>query len=101
MDSVKSPQGDSTESSHDSCKLFIGGLSGKTTTDMLRQYFSKFGTVSECTVMKDPVTRRSRGFGFVTFSSSASVENVLACENHEIDSNRLKQSWQFLSSPVH
>ena len=28
--------------------------------DTLRDYFSQYGVISECTVMKDPVTRRSR-----------------------------------------
>ncbi len=33
----------------------------------VREYFSQFGDVAEVMVMKDPATRRSRGFGFITF----------------------------------
>ena len=29
-------------------------------TENLRDYFSKFGEVKECMVMRDPITKRSR-----------------------------------------
>ncbi len=35
--------------------------------------------------MKDPATRRSRGFGFITFSNPLSVNEVLALPSHTID----------------
>uniref|UniRef100_A0A3B1J4D9 Musashi RNA binding protein 2 n=1 Tax=Astyanax mexicanus TaxID=7994 RepID=A0A3B1J4D9_ASTMX len=52
----------------------------------LRDYFSKFGEIRECMVMRDPTTKRSRGFGFVTFADAASVDKVLAQPHHELDS---------------
>ena len=39
-------------------KLFIGGLSYETSDDSLRMYFEEWGDVSDCIVMKDPVTKR-------------------------------------------
>ncbi|CAG2165640.1 unnamed protein product, partial [Oppiella nova] len=41
-------------------KMFIGGLSWQTAPEGLREYFSKFGDITEVMVMKDPTTRRSR-----------------------------------------
>ena len=35
--------------------------------------------------MQDPVSRRSRGFGFVTFLDACSVESALKTSNHTID----------------
>uniref|UniRef100_A0A3B5MVJ5 RRM domain-containing protein n=1 Tax=Xiphophorus couchianus TaxID=32473 RepID=A0A3B5MVJ5_9TELE len=67
-------------------KMFIGGLSWQTTQEGLREYFCKFGEVKECMVMRDPVTKRSRGFGFVTYADQAGVEKVLAQNRHELDS---------------
>ncbi|PWA22741.1 hypothetical protein CCH79_00002087 [Gambusia affinis] len=67
-------------------KMFIGGLSWQTSPDSLRDYFSKFGEIRECMVMRDPTTKRSRGFGFVTFTDAASVDKVLAQQHHELDS---------------
>lgn len=53
-----------------SSKLFVGGLSWDTTTEGLRQAFEEFGEVSDAIVVTDRETGRSRGFGFVTFTSS-------------------------------
>ena len=40
--------------------------------------------------MKDPVSRRSRGFGFITFSDVAAVDNALAHEPHTIDARKVR-----------
>ncbi|CAK9295963.1 unnamed protein product [Gordionus sp. m RMFG-2023] len=66
-------------------KMFVGGLSWQTSTESLREYFSKFGEVEECMIMKDPATKRSRKFGFVTFVDPKSIEKVLAISQHELD----------------
>lgn len=39
--------------------------------------------------MKDPVSKRSRGFGFITFYDINSVDNVLANEPHTIDARKV------------
>jgi len=70
---------------NDPGKMFIGGLSWQTTPENVREYFSQFGDVAEVMVMKDPATRRSRGFGFITFTNSVSVNKVLAYPAHQLD----------------
>merc|ERR1719209_937329 len=65
--------------------MFIGGLSWQTTPESVREYFSQFGDVAEVMVMKDPATRRSRGFGFITFSNPGSVNKVLSYPAHQLD----------------
>ena len=45
---------------NDPGKMFVGGLSGQTTPDNLKKYFEQFGPVSECMIMKDAITKRSR-----------------------------------------
>ena len=70
---------------NDPGKMFIGGLSWQTTPENVREYFSQFGDVAEVMVMKDPATRRSRGFGFITFSNPTSVNRVLAFPQHQLD----------------
>jgi len=70
---------------NDPGKMFIGGLSWQTTPESVREYFSQFGDVAEVMVMKDPATRRSRGFGFITFSNPGSVNKVLSYPAHQLD----------------
>jgi len=70
---------------NDPGKMFVGGLSWQTTPEGVREYFSQFGDVAEVMVMKDPATRRSRGFGFITFSNSGSVSKVLSFPAHQLD----------------
>ncbi|EDL15849.1 Musashi homolog 2 (Drosophila), isoform CRA_d, partial [Mus musculus] len=64
-------------------------------TDSLRDYFSKFGEIRECMVMRDPTTKRSRGFGFVTFADPASVDKVLGQPHHELDSKTIDPKVAF------
>ena len=44
--------------------------------DELRDYFAKYGVIAEAMVKKDPYTGHSRGFGFVKFKDSSSVDRV-------------------------
>lgn len=83
--------------------MFIGGLNWETTDrkslqynstldfsnnflllESLKDYFTQFGEVTECTVMRDGVTGRSRGFGFLTFKDPK-VVNVVMVKEHLLD----------------
>ena len=57
--------------------------------EKLKKYFSTYGSVQDAVVMKDPVTRRSRGFGFITFADINSVDNALDNEPHTIDARKV------------
>jgi cold-inducible RNA-binding protein len=59
-------------------KLFVGGLSWGTTDDGLHGAFSQFGEIVEAKVITDRETGRSRGFGFVTFSSDDSATKAIS-----------------------
>jgi RNA recognition motif-containing protein len=52
------------------------------TLESLKDYFSQFGEVSECTVMRDSATGRSRGFGFLTFRDPKCVNTVMVKEHY-------------------
>jgi len=66
-------------------KLFIGGLDYDTTDEKLRQHFEQWGELTDHVVMKFPDSKRSRGFGFVTYASGPSVDNCLDSLPHTID----------------
>ncbi|KAJ2745881.1 Heteroproteinous nuclear ribonucleoprotein A1 [Coemansia sp. BCRC 34301] len=51
----------------------------------LRNYFSRYGNIVDCTIMRDPMTGRPRGFGFVTFDNMKGVNAVLQEPSHNLD----------------
>ncbi|CAM6082193.1 unnamed protein product [Calypogeia fissa] len=59
-------------------KIFVGGIPPSITDDEFKSYFTRFGHVVEHQIMQDHSTGRSRGFGFVTFDSEQTVEDILA-----------------------
>lgn len=71
-------------------KVFIGGLSYKTDDDALKAYFSKYGELVDYVVMKDGQSGRSRGFGFVTYSSSCMVDELMKNRPHVIDGRQVE-----------
>lgn len=61
-----------------SVKLFIGGLAWGTETEGLRSRFSQFGEVQDAIVIRDRETGRSRGFGFVTYTTDEAANAAIA-----------------------
>lgn len=59
-------------------KVFVGGLPRDMATTELEEYFSWFGALVDCVVMKD------RGFGFVEFTDAGPVDAVMGEPNHFI-----------------
>lgn len=53
-------------------KLFVGMLNKKYNENDVRQMFSTYGTIEECTVLRDP-SGQSKGCAFVTFSTKQSA----------------------------
>jgi len=59
-------------------KLYIGNLPFSATDADLREVFGAHGTVTDAIVMMDRTTGRSRGFGFVTFSTPEEGKAAIA-----------------------
>ena len=66
-------------------KLFIGGLSFQTTDESLRSHFEQWGMLPDCVVMRHPNTKRSRGFGFVTYAAVEEVNAAMNARPHTVD----------------
>ncbi|CAK1579271.1 unnamed protein product [Parnassius mnemosyne] len=66
-------------------KIFIGGLNYRTTDESLKAHFEKWGEIVDVVVMKDPKTKRSRGFGFITYSKAHMVDDAQNARPHTID----------------
>ncbi|XP_010243460.1 PREDICTED: glycine-rich RNA-binding protein 2, mitochondrial-like [Nelumbo nucifera] len=74
-------------------KLFIGGLSYGTDDQSLKDAFSSFGDVTEARVITDRDTGRSRGFGFVNFSTDESASSALAMDGQELNGRNIRVSY--------
>uniref|UniRef100_A0A8D2GGQ1 RRM domain-containing protein n=1 Tax=Theropithecus gelada TaxID=9565 RepID=A0A8D2GGQ1_THEGE len=66
-------------------KLFLGELSFETTDESLRSHFEQWRTLTDCVVMRDPNTKRSRGFGFVTYTTVEEVDAAMNVRPHKVD----------------
>ncbi|HLE44071.1 MAG TPA: RNA-binding protein [Methylomirabilota bacterium] len=64
-------------------KLYVGGLSYSTTSESLRDYFSRCGTVESATVITDRLSGQSRGFGFVEMSTEAEAQDAISKLNDQ------------------
>jgi RNA-binding protein Musashi len=62
----------------------VGNLKRETTRETIRDYFAQFGPVLQCTLLKDPISYVSRGFGFVTFTHPKTLDRVLK-QHHFLD----------------
>ncbi|THU66685.1 hypothetical protein C4D60_Mb05t16770 [Musa balbisiana] len=66
------------ESQH---KLFVGNLSWSVTTESLTQVFQEHGNVVGARVLYDGDTGRSRGYGFVCYSTKEEMDNAMETLN--------------------
>ena len=53
-----------------STKLYVGGISYRSTEDSLGEAFAQAGSVVSAKIITDRMTGRSRGFGFVEMSTA-------------------------------
>lgn len=58
-------------------KLYIGGLSPETSSEMLLHFFSRHGEIEEGSVAYDKDTNKSRGFGFITYKSVEAAKKAI------------------------
>ena len=57
--------------------IYVGNLSWQMTDEELRALFEKFGNVTSAKIVKDKVSGRSKGFGFVEMPEDAEAQNAL------------------------
>jgi len=83
------PKEDTAPESRVACnKIFVGGIRRDIDENQLKDYFSQYGGVTECLLVKDKATGQSRGFGFVTFDDTDTVDKVIVARPHTINDSR-------------
>ncbi|XP_028405146.1 heterogeneous nuclear ribonucleoprotein 1-like [Dendronephthya gigantea] len=78
-----SPQG-RPHNSTKTKKIFVGGLKPDTPDEIVRNYFSQYGTVVDVDLVKEKETNRRRGFCFVEFDNEDVVDMVMQKQYHDL-----------------
>jgi len=58
--------------------IYVGNLPFGISEEELRQAFEDFGQVTSATVIKDKLSGKSKGFGFVEMPAQADAESAIA-----------------------
>ena len=71
--------------------IYVGNLSWTMTDDDLNNLFSQYGAVTSAKVLKDKVSGRSKGFGFVEMDDNDAANAAIAALNDfEVQGRKLK-----------
>ena len=72
-------------------KLQITNISRKLTEDGLREIFAAYGSISECSLVLDSQTGKSKGFGFIVMKDEESgLRAIKELTGFQIDNIKLK-----------
>ncbi|XP_063928887.1 cytotoxic granule associated RNA binding protein TIA1 isoform X3 [Zophobas morio] len=94
----------STQPKQDTSKhhhIFVGDLSPEIETQTLREAFAAFGEISDCRVVRDPQTLKSKGYGFVSFIKKAEAESAINAMNGQwLGSRSIRTNWATRKPPA-
>jgi len=62
-------------------KLYVGNISYQTTEDDLNTLFSQAGNIESVKIINDQYSGRSKGFGFVEFSTQDEADKAVSMFN--------------------
>ena len=65
------------DNSHLHTNLFVKGLDPSLTAEDLHLMFGSFGDIKSCKVAQDPATGKSKGYGFVWFTTESACKSAL------------------------
>lgn len=71
-------------------KIYVGNLAYSTSDQDLKDLFSKFGEIEDVRIITDRESGRSKGFGFVTFTSAQSAQDSLAADGTEFQGRKIR-----------
>ena len=61
--------------------IYVGNLSWQMTDEDLRALFEQYGSVTSAKIVKDKVSGRSKGFGFVEMSADTEAQAAISALN--------------------
>lgn len=80
--------------------IFVGDLSPEIETQVLKDAFAPFGEISNCRIVRDPQTLKSKGYAFVSFVKKTDAENAINAMNGQWLGNRsIRTNWSTRKPP--
>ncbi|VDI28545.1 nucleolysin TIA-1/TIAR [Mytilus galloprovincialis] len=81
--------------------IFVGDLSMDMEQQQLKEAFQPFGEISDCKIIKDPQTLKSKGYGFVSFVKKVDAENAIQSMNGQwLGSRPIRTNWATRKPPA-
>ncbi|KAF7394070.1 hypothetical protein HZH68_010889 [Vespula germanica] len=80
--------------------IFVGDLSPEIETETLKEAFAPFGEISNCRIVRDPTTMKSKGYAFVSFVKKSEAEAAIAAMNGQwLGSRCIRTNWSTRKPP--
>lgn len=81
--------------------IFVGDLSPEIETQALKEAFSPFGEISDCRVVRDPQSYKSKGYGFVSFVKKTDADTAITTMNGQwLGSRAIRTNWATRKPPI-
>ncbi|KAK3698682.1 hypothetical protein RRG08_046184 [Elysia crispata] len=81
--------------------VFVGDLSADIEQHQLREAFSAYGEMSDCKIIRDPATMKSKGYGFVSFVNKQDAEQAINHMNNQwLGSRPIRTNWATRKPPA-
>lgn len=71
-------------------KVFVGNLSYDANTSDLEDAFRSYGEIVNVKIVTDRASGKSRGFGFITFSSPEQAKHALEMDGKEVQGRKIR-----------
>ncbi|KAI1712675.1 RNA recognition motif domain-containing protein [Ditylenchus destructor] len=71
-------------------RIFLGNLSDDLEETAIKSYCKTWGELVECRVMREPKSKRSRGFGFLAYKSDISASHFMNGRPHYIGDKKIE-----------
>ncbi|XP_052773737.1 nucleolysin TIAR-like isoform X10 [Mya arenaria] len=81
--------------------IFVGDLSPDIETHQLKGAFQVFGEISDCKIIRDPQSLKSKGYGFVSFVNKQDAETAISSMNGQwLGSRPIRTNWATRKPPA-
>ena len=71
-------------------KIYVGNLPFNTSEQDLGDLFSQYGQITECKLITDRYSGRSKGFAFITYNSADEANAALVMNGSDMDGRNLR-----------